>query len=115
MLHVRLSLMRAKSGQERALAAAIDELVALYLDQRGFVAAYKLSSSDDAMPDIGRVTVWRSKRDAGAAAQSHHVMAKRAEVLALLEDDTLLERSFHAEDGARPLARLVQRMRLRTV
>ncbi len=111
MLYVRTSLMRPKPGHGRAIAEIMDDLVSFYAKQPGYVLGYKLASADD-LGDIGRVTVWRSQDDADAAARITHVMSKRADLQALIEENSHVERSFHAEDESQPLARLLKTRRL---
>ncbi|MEX2246717.1 MAG: hypothetical protein WEC75_08510 [Dehalococcoidia bacterium] len=98
MLFVRLSLMRAKAGQENDVAEIEDDLVAFYRGCQGFVAGYKLKAADE-VGDIGRVTVWRSGEDADAAAQTQHVLSRRSELIPLVVEGTDAERSFYAVEG----------------
>ena len=106
MLYIRVSLMVPKEGCDREVAETMDDLVAFYDEQPGFVGGYKLRSADGNRY-IGRVTVWQSEEAADAAAQTTHVLARRSELQPLIEQESHLERSFDAAEGAQSLAELI--------
>ena len=111
MLYVRISLMHPKSGHEGDVASMMDKLVAYYSLQTGFIAGYKLAAADGSA-DIGRVTVWDNGEHADAVAQSDHVLAVRSELLPLIDEPSVRERSFYAEDASKPLAELLRQRSL---
>lgn len=111
MLYIRISLMKPKRGQEREVASMMDDLVAFYREQDGFVDGFKLMAADE-MGDIGRVTVWKSEAAADATAQMEHVLSVRSRLNPLVEEGSHDERSFHAEEAAKPLSELVHRLGL---
>ncbi len=106
MLYIRVSLMSPKEGCDREVAQIMDDLMAIYEQQPGFVHGHKLRSADGSRL-IGRVTVWESEQAADAVAQATHVMARRSELQPLIEEDSHIERSFDATEGAQSLAELV--------
>jgi quinol monooxygenase YgiN len=106
MLYIRVSLMVPKEGFDGEVAQLMDDLVAFYDEQPGYIRGYKLRSSDG-NAFIGRVTVWESEASADAAAQTTHVLSRRAELQPLIEQESHLERSFDAAEGAQSLAELV--------
>lgn len=108
MYYVRVSLMTPKAGHEAEVAAIMDDLLAFYAKQPGFVTGYKLASAD-AADEVGRVTVWKSEHEAEAAAQSNHNLSRRAELIPIVGADE--ERSFHAADESRQLAQMLEDLR----
>ncbi len=100
MPYVRISLMKAKPGHSDDVAQIMEHLLAYYRGQTGYIDGYLLRASDEA-GDIGRVTVWRSERDADATAQTPHVLSARADLIPLIEEESHVERSF---DAAQPSA-----------
>jgi heme-degrading monooxygenase HmoA len=108
MYYVRMSLITPKAGHEAKVAAIMDDLLAFYAKQPGFVTGYKLASADET-GDVGRVTVWRSEHEAEAAAQSNHNLSRRAELIPIVSTDE--ERSFHAADESKELLQLVRESR----
>jgi len=86
MLYVRISLLTAKPDRERQVEGIQDDLLAHYVAQHGFLRGYKLRSTAQRR-QVGRVTVWRSAEYADAAAQSPRVLAQRAELQSLVEDE----------------------------
>lgn len=97
IFYVRLSLMNPKAGQEEKVSAIMDDLLAHFSTQPGFVRGYKLLSGD---PDdrCGRLTVWKSENEADHAATSQHVLSARSELMLVVEQDSHVERSFTAHD-----------------
>jgi len=106
MLYIRVSLMTPKEDCQREVAQIMDDLIAIYHQQPGYVGGYKLRSVDG-NGFIGRITVWKSEDAADAAAQLTHVLARRSELHPLIEEESHLERSFDAAEGAQSLADLV--------
>lgn len=102
MLYVRISLLTANPYSERQVVEIQDDLLAHYASQRGYMRGYKLRSTVQPR-QIGRVTVWHSAEDADAAAQSPHVLAQRAKLQSLIEDE--FDGSYDApEESAPPTA-----------
>ncbi|MHB8376986.1 MAG: antibiotic biosynthesis monooxygenase family protein [Dehalococcoidia bacterium] len=108
MLYVRVSLMRPKPGCEQEVAEMMDSLVTFYATQPGYLNGYKLRSADDGGL-VGRVTVWQSGDLANTTAQSTHVLAQRALLQALVDEDSDAEWSFDAAEASEALAGLVGR------
>jgi quinol monooxygenase YgiN len=106
MLYIRVSLMTPKVDEAPAVARIMDELLAFYATQPGFLSGYKLRSAD-ANHQIGRITVWRSGEDADATAQHQHVLAQRSELAPLIESDSHTEWSFEAAEASESLAAIV--------
>lgn len=105
MLYVRISLTTPKPKCEQQVAGLVDDLLSYYAKQPGYVSGFKLRSTADRL-QLGRVTIWRSNEDADAAAQSAHVLARRSELLLLIEDE--YDGTFDAAEAAESLAALVQ-------
>ncbi len=95
-VYVRLSLVVSKSGQEARVAEILDDLLNVYAAQPGYIEGYTLRPELRG-GEVGRLTFWRSEDDAEATASNQHVMAQRAELLRLIENDSHVERSFLAE------------------
>ncbi len=95
--YVRLSLMNPKAGEVEKVSSIMDDLLAHFSDRPGFVRGYKLLSGD---PEdrCGRLTVWKSEREADHAATSQHVLSTRSELMLVVEEDSHVERSFTAYD-----------------
>jgi len=111
VLYVRLSLMKPKPGKEAEVAAIMDDLVSLYKQQEGFVDGYKLRAADESA-DIGRITIWRTEENADHTAQSTQVMARRSDLMPLIEEGSHEERSFFAEESSKPLSQLLHKLGL---
>ncbi|MBF6600874.1 MAG: hypothetical protein IVW36_10240 [Dehalococcoidia bacterium] len=107
MLYVRLSLMTPKPDEAAVVAGIIDDLLAVYAAQPGYITGYSLRSPES--EQLGRVTVWRDAEAADAAAQVQHVLAQRAELTPLVEADSHLEWSFEAAAADESLVALVGR------
>lgn len=110
MPYIRISLMTPKDGAEREVAAIMDDLLAFYAMQRGYLAGFKLLSADED-EQIGRVTIWTDEDAADATAQMAHVLAKRSELVRLIEADSHAERSYTAAEQAQPLVDLLAKRR----
>jgi hypothetical protein len=93
--------MKATPGREGEVSAIMDDLLAFFSQQQGFVAGYKLAAADET-GDIGRVTVWRSEAEADAVAQTNHVLARRSELRPMIVEGSHEERSFVSEREQRP-------------
>lgn len=111
MLYVRISLMKPRPGHGHDVAAIMDDLVAFYRKQDGFVDGYKLMAADET-GDIGRITVWKSEAAADATAQMDHVLSVRSTLTPLVEEGSHEERSFHAEEAGKPLSQLAHKLGL---
>ena len=110
MPYIRISLMTPKDGAEQQLAAIMDDLLAFYARQQGYLAGYKLLSADED-EQIGRVTIWEDEDAADATAQMAHVLSKRSEIAPLIEEDSHQERSYTAAEQAQPLVDLLAKRR----
>lgn len=94
--YVRLSLMIPKPGKEDEVSQIIDDLLEFFPGQPGYVRGYKLVRTYP-FHGVGRLTVWRSERDADSAANAQHVLAVRSELLQITEEDHI-ERAYTAHD-----------------
>ena len=85
MPYVRISMMRARTGEETRVHDLIDRLVAYYAQQPGFVTGYRLEPTE---PDgfIGRIGVWERVEDADRAAQTEHDLALRSQLNMSVEE-----------------------------
>src|SRR5439155_23774012 len=72
--YVRVSLMRARNGEEQRVHDLLDRLITYYAEQQGYVTGYRLEPTE---PEgyIGRIGVWESAEDADRAAQTEHDLA----------------------------------------
>lgn len=110
MPYIRISLMTPKQDAEHEVAAIMDDLLAFYARQQGYVVGYKLLSADED-EQIGRVTIWTDEDAADATAQTRHVLSKRSELNRLIEEDSHVERSYTAAEQAQSLADLLSKRR----
>jgi hypothetical protein len=94
-VYVRLSLVRPKAGQKDRVSQILDELVDFYATQPGYLHGYTLVSNAPGY-QFGRLTFWRSERDAETTAGDQHVMAQRSELLNLIDGRSHIERSYSA-------------------
>lgn len=95
MPYVRISLMRPKRGQEHRLTELIDQLVAYYGQQPGFIRGYRLNAlPGDTSGRLGRIGVWESAAAAERAAGTDHDLALRSEVNMVVEDGSHEELAF---------------------
>jgi hypothetical protein len=95
IVYVRLSLVRPKPGNEGAVAAIENDLMAFFTKQPGYVHGYQIVAGA-AQTAVGRLTIWRSPQDADHAAQQQHVLAQRSELNMLIEPDSHEEDSWAA-------------------
>lgn len=103
MPYIRISLMKPTPGNERDVAAIMDDLVTFYQQQQGFIDGYKLRA-DDETGEIGRVTVWTSEEAADHVAQLNHVLSQRSALMRFIQDGSHQERGFYAAEAKTPLA-----------
>jgi hypothetical protein len=94
-VYVRLSLVRPKASQHDKVSEILDELVDFYSTQPGYLHGYTLTSNAPGY-QFGRLTFWRSEHDAEATAGDQHVMARRSELLNLIDGRSHIERSYTA-------------------
>ncbi|MEX2446516.1 MAG: hypothetical protein WD734_04180 [Dehalococcoidia bacterium] len=95
MPYIRVSYMVPHSGQDGRVAEVLEKLSARYLDHQGYIQGYFLEPHPEAAPPrFGRVGIWESDRDAEDAAQDQDVMALRAELIRLVDEDSHIELSF---------------------
>lgn len=79
MPYVRLSLMKPSPGRGEAVVKMLDELLASFAKQPGFIAGYRLVEPiEDG--EVGRITIWESEEMADHAAVSEHVLAVRSQL-----------------------------------
>ena len=99
--YVRLSLMRPKSGQAAQVSEILNDLVKFFSAQPGYLDGYTLVSADPES-ETGRLTLWRSERDAEHVANTQHVLSLRADLMRLVESGSHLEKSFQGEGPPSP-------------
>lgn len=100
-IYVRLSLMRPKSGQEARVGEILNDLVQFYSEQPGYIEGYTLVAQESAS-EVGRLTLWRTERDAETTASNQHVMSQRSELMRVIESGSHLEKSFRAAGRPAP-------------
>lgn len=96
-LYVRLSLSKAKPGNEQEAAKIEDDLMSFFAQQPGYVRGYRILGGDSEGRG-GRLTLWESNQAADQAAQTDHVLAQRSELLLLIDDETHVEDSWIARE-----------------
>jgi quinol monooxygenase YgiN len=95
--YVRLSLMHAHEHDRERVLELERKLVEGLPSLPGFVRGYLIVSGDP-QGRVGHLNVWRSEHDADHAAQTDHVLATRAELMLLVDEDSHAEHSFVAYD-----------------
>ena len=95
--YVGLSLMKPKPGEEKLVAALMDNLLEFFAEQPGYERGYVLLEGDT-QGWVGRITLWESEEKADHAANTQHVLAVRAEIMHRIEEDSHIERSYTALD-----------------
>ena len=95
--YIRISLMKAKPGSEALVAGLMDNLLASFADEPGFVRGYALLGGDP-RGRVGRFSLWQSEEAADRAANTQHVLTVRSEIMQLIDPDSHVERSFRAVD-----------------
>lgn len=101
LVYVRLSLVNAKAGQEDAVEKIEDELMAFFAQQPGYIHGYHIVGGDSD-GRVGRLTLWESDAAADQAAQTAYVLARRSEVLMIIEGDGHVEDSWIAREVLPP-------------
>ncbi|MBI4571361.1 MAG: antibiotic biosynthesis monooxygenase [Chloroflexi bacterium] len=96
-LYVRLSLMLPRDGELERVVELHRRLVEWLPSLPGFVRGYLIVSGDP-QGRVGHLNVWRSEDDADHAAQTDHVLATRAELKLLVDEDSHAEHSYVAYD-----------------
>jgi hypothetical protein len=97
VVYVRLSLATPKAGHEEDVARMDDDLMRFFASQPGYLNGYRITGGDAIAGRIGRLSLWRSDRDADAAAQTDHVLSIRSEILLLIADERHIEYSWTAQ------------------
>lgn len=95
MPYVRISLMRARGGEEARVRDLIDRLVTFYRSQPGYIDGYRLEPTE-ADGYLGRMGVWQTEGDAARAAQAEYDLALRSQLNMSLTEHT--EYSFIGQD-----------------
>jgi hypothetical protein len=101
LVYVRLSLVQARPGHEKAVGKIEDDLMAFFAEQPGYIHGYQIIGGDSEQR-VGRLTLWESDQAADHAAQTAHVLAQRSELLMLIEGDVHVEDSWIAREVVRP-------------
>jgi hypothetical protein len=99
LVYVRMSLVKAKPGNEAAVAMIEDDLMAFFAKQPGYIHGYQIFAGDSE-GRVGRLTLWESDHAADHAAQTPHVLAQRSELLLLIEGNMHVEDSWEAREIA---------------
>lgn len=95
--YVRLSMMEPKPGKEALVTGLMDNLLEFFATQPGYVRGYSMLDGDP-QHRVGRVSFWRSEKDADNAAQQQHVLTVRSEIMQLIDEGSRIERSYTAVD-----------------
>jgi heme-degrading monooxygenase HmoA len=98
-IYMRLSLMRPRAGQSAEVGEILNKLVSFYSEQSGYIEGYTLVAQDPSS-EVGRLTLWKSERDAENVANTQHVLSLRADLMRFVEGGSHVEKSFQA-DGTR--------------
>lgn len=85
--------MRARAGEEARVRGLLDDLVAYYSKQPGFISGYRLESTTED-GTFGRIGVWERAEDAERAAQTDHDLALRSQL-----NMSVSEHAEHAYNG----------------
>lgn len=93
--YIRLSLMDPREGERERVLVLHRGLVEWLAGQPGFVRGYVIESGDPA-GRVGHLNVYRSEEDADRVAQHDHVLATRAELKLLVDEDSHAEHSYVA-------------------
>jgi quinol monooxygenase YgiN len=93
----RLSLMDPRPGMRDRVIEMHAQLLDWLPSQPGYVRGY-LVIGGDPQGRVGHIDVWRSEQEADQAAQSAHVLALRAELLLLIDEDSHAEHKYTTID-----------------
>lgn len=95
---VRITYVVPRDGQAARVRETLAKLSEFYVTQPGYLGGYLLNPLPTAAsPSFGRIGLWQSVDAAEASAQTEHVMALRAELLRLVEEETHVEYTFVGE------------------
>lgn len=84
MAYVRLSIARARKGEEGRLLEVMRRLCAISSESEGSVATYLLESGDGS-GDIARIAIYKDEASAERVALQDNVLALRSEQHLLCE------------------------------
>ncbi|MCC6382129.1 MAG: antibiotic biosynthesis monooxygenase [Dehalococcoidia bacterium] len=96
MAYIRLSIAKARRGEEARLLEVMRRLCAISTESEGCLATYLLESSDGS-GDIARISVYKDEASAEHVAQQSNVLALRSEQHLLCEPGHT-ERAFVTVD-----------------
>ena len=92
---VRITYVVPRDGQGARVMETLKKLSDFYVTQPGYLGGYQLNPlPTSASNACGRIGIWASMDAAENAAQTEHVMALRAELLRLVDEDTHVEYTF---------------------
>ena len=95
MAYIRVSYMVPRPSQDGHVAEVLEKLSRHYLERPGYIQGYYLQPHPEAAPPrFGRVGIWESARAAEDAAQHEDIMALRAELIRLVDEDSHIELTF---------------------
>lgn len=92
MSYIRLSIARARKGEEERLEQLMRQLAETVAKQEGCIESYVLKPHDDS-GEIARIAVYEDENAAEHAANTDHIMSLRSE-LHLLSEPGHVERAF---------------------
>jgi hypothetical protein len=94
MPYIRVSVVQPRRNRRIEVQDMVEDLLRRLKTLPGFIDGY-LMMTTDGTGRVGRVTMWRSRRDADRAALVEAVLATRANINQLVED----EDDIHLEQG----------------
>jgi quinol monooxygenase YgiN len=92
MTYIRLSIARARKGEDQRLEELMRKLTDLAAEQEGCTASYLLRPHDDS-GEVARITIYTNEAAAEQAANNQSVMAIRSEIH-LISESGHEERAF---------------------
>ena len=84
MPYIRLSVMKPVPGTDEKVAGILDELLAYFAKQPGYITGYRIVEPIEG-GEVGRITIWDSAEMADQAASADHVMAIRSQLHLIIE------------------------------
>jgi quinol monooxygenase YgiN len=93
MPYIRISIARARPGQEARLQELQGQIVALSAGQPGCERAYLLYPHDES-GDVARISIWDSEAAAEQAASTDAMLSLRSELNLAAAEGAHSERAF---------------------
>lgn len=92
--------MKPVPGREQEVTAILDDLLANFAKQPGFIVGYRIVEPIEG-GEVGRISIWESAELADQAASTDHVMAIRSQLHLMIEAGHQ-ERSFEVPTMSTP-------------